>query len=69
MGLGLKDLVALVAPASRGIGYAAALELAREGARLFLCSREKAPDSTVTEREDELAAVFSLFSARPTSPA
>lgn len=39
MNLGLKDRVAIVAAASRGIGFACALELAREGARVFLCSR------------------------------
>lgn len=41
MDLGLSDRVALVAAASRGIGYAAARELAREGARVFLCSRDE----------------------------
>src|ERR671926_74102 len=41
MDLGLKGRVALVAAASGGIGYASALELAREGARLFICSREE----------------------------
>src|SRR5947207_11214769 len=41
MDLGLKDRVALVAAGSRGIGYAAARELAREGARVFLCSRDE----------------------------
>lgn len=40
MDLGLKDRVALVAAASQGIGFACALELAREGARVFLCSRD-----------------------------
>jgi len=40
MDLGIRDRVAVVAAASRGIGYAAALELAREGARVFLCSRD-----------------------------
>ncbi|HSQ23824.1 MAG TPA: SDR family oxidoreductase [Pyrinomonadaceae bacterium] len=39
MDFGLKDRVAIVAAASRGIGFACALELAREGARVFLCSR------------------------------
>lgn len=39
MDLGLKDRVAIVAAASRGIGFACALELAREGARVFLCAR------------------------------
>src|SRR5213594_334503 len=41
MDFGLKDRVAIVAAASRGIGYAAARELAREGARVFLCSRDE----------------------------
>jgi 3-oxoacyl-[acyl-carrier protein] reductase len=42
MDFGLKDRVALVAAASKGIGFAAARELAREGARVFLCSRDEA---------------------------
>lgn len=41
MDLGLQDRVAIVAAASRGIGFAAARELAREGARVFLCSRDE----------------------------
>ena len=40
MDLGIKNRVALVAAASKGLGFAAALELAREGARVFLCSRD-----------------------------
>lgn len=39
MDLGLKDKVALVAAASRGLGRAVAEELAAEGASLVLCSR------------------------------
>src|ERR1043165_2769836 len=42
MELGLKGRVALVAAASGGIGFASALELWREGARLFICSRHEA---------------------------
>jgi 3-oxoacyl-[acyl-carrier protein] reductase len=42
MDFGLNGRVALVAAASRGIGYAAARELAHEGARVFLCSRDEA---------------------------
>jgi len=41
MELGIKGRVALVAAGSKGIGFAVALELAREGARVFLCSRDE----------------------------
>ena len=39
MDLGLKNKVALVAAASRGLGRAVAAELAAEGASLVICSR------------------------------
>jgi 3-oxoacyl-[acyl-carrier protein] reductase len=41
MDLGLKDKVALVAAASRGLGRAVAEELAAEGASLVVCSRSE----------------------------
>ena len=50
MDLGLKGRVALVAAASGGIGYAAALELAREGARVFICSRDAGRVGDAAER-------------------
>ena len=50
MDLGIKDRVALVAAASKGIGFAAARELAREGARVFLCSRDEKRASEAAER-------------------
>ena len=50
MDLGIKDRVALVAAASKGIGFAAARELAREGARVFLCSRDAARASEAAEK-------------------
>ncbi|MGH2811211.1 MAG: SDR family oxidoreductase [Actinomycetota bacterium] len=40
MDLGLVGVPAAVAGASRGLGYATALELAREGAEVFICSRD-----------------------------
>jgi 3-oxoacyl-[acyl-carrier protein] reductase len=50
MELGLRGRVALVAAASGGIGYASALELAREGARVFICSRDGGRIGDAAER-------------------
>jgi 3-oxoacyl-[acyl-carrier protein] reductase len=41
MELGLKGKVAIVGGASKGLGRACALELAREGTRVAICSRNK----------------------------
>ncbi len=40
MDLGLNGKVVLVAAASKGLGYGTARALAREGARVSMCSRE-----------------------------
>jgi 3-oxoacyl-[acyl-carrier protein] reductase len=40
MDLGLRDRVAIVAASSRGLGKACAIELAREGAKTVICSRD-----------------------------
>src|SRR5258708_13530803 len=50
MDLGIRNRVALVAAASKGLGFAAALELAREGARVFLCSRDEARASEAAQK-------------------
>ena len=42
MELGLRDKVALVGGASRGIGRAVAAGLAREGCRVAICARDEA---------------------------
>jgi 3-oxoacyl-[acyl-carrier protein] reductase len=51
MDLGLKDRVAIVAASSQGLGKAAALGLAREGAKLAMCART---ESTLEEAADEI---------------
>ena len=63
MDLELKDLVALVAAASKGIGCATAKELAREGARVFLCSRDQARASAAAQKihEETGASVAGAF--------
>jgi len=53
MDLGLRNKVTLVAAASRGIGFACARELAREGARVFLCSREAQHASDAAQKIHE----------------
>ena len=64
MNLGLQNRVALVRGASAGIGYACALELAREGARVFLCSRSEARASEAARRiHDETGASVAGFEA------
>jgi len=64
MDFGLKDRVAVVAAASKGIGYAAARELAREGARVFLCSREEARASDAARKiHDETGATVAGIAA------
>jgi 3-oxoacyl-[acyl-carrier protein] reductase len=50
MDFGLSGRVALVAAASRGIGFAAARELAREGARVFICSRDESQAREAAEK-------------------
>src|SRR5437899_3347059 len=53
MDLGLKNRVAIVAAASRGIGFGCARELAREGARVFLCSRRATAASDAAQKIHE----------------
>src|SRR5215475_1041256 len=49
MDLGLKDRVAMVAASSQGLGKAVAMGLAREGAKLALCSRNAAAVEAAAE--------------------
>lgn len=49
MDLGLNGKVALVTASSQGLGRAVALGLAREGARLSICSRDEAAINAVAD--------------------
>ncbi len=62
MNCGLKGRVALVAASSQGLGKAVAFGLAREGAKLALCSRDaKAVEATAEAiRKETGADVFSM---------
>ena len=57
MDLGLTDRVAFVAGASSGLGEAAAAELAREGARVAICSRSEGRIEAAARRIGEAAGV------------
>ena len=52
MFLGLRGKTALVAAASKGLGYAIARELATEGAIIVICAQNK---DTLKEARDRLA--------------
>ena len=56
MDLGIRGKVALVCGASRGIAYAVAEDLAREGASLVICSRDGASLGAAAERLRALGA-------------
>lgn len=63
MDLGLNDKVALVAAASRGLGKAAALALAQEGARVSIFSRTELIHDTAQEIQLETGIEARAFQA------
>ena len=64
MDLGLRDRVAIVAAASKGIGKAVALGLAREGARVAMFSRDEAAiDEAGRDVAEQTGAEVLAFSA------
>ncbi|MBW7995651.1 MAG: SDR family oxidoreductase [Candidatus Glassbacteria bacterium] len=60
MDLGLKDKTAVVCGASKGLGFAAALELAREGANVVVCSRDEKNIIAAAERIAEQTGAGTL---------
>jgi 3-oxoacyl-[acyl-carrier protein] reductase len=67
MELGLQGKVALVAAASKGPGYASALGLAREGAKVAVCSRtpEAIRQAADTIAQETGAQVLPIAALRP----
>lgn len=53
MDLQLRGKVAVVAAASKGLGKASAMELAREGAQVAICSRSNLIEATASEIREE----------------
>ncbi|MBI5868131.1 MAG: SDR family oxidoreductase [candidate division Zixibacteria bacterium] len=70
MDLGIRGKVALVTAASRGLGRAVALQLAREGARVAICSRsEEAISAAGDDIAERTGADVMAFAADVTSSA
>jgi 3-oxoacyl-[acyl-carrier protein] reductase len=72
MDLGLKDKVALVVASSTGLGFAAALELAKDGAKVALCGRTQSSlDAAVARIKAELGeeTAVAAFTTDVTDPA
>ncbi|MCH7587027.1 MAG: SDR family oxidoreductase [Chloroflexi bacterium] len=63
MDLGLKDKVALVAAASRGLGKAAAMALAKEGTKVSIFSRTEKIHDTAQEIQKETGMETLAFQA------
>ena len=54
MDLGIKNKVALVTAASQGLGKASAMELANEGVKLAICSRDQDKINQTAEEIQDL---------------
>jgi 3-oxoacyl-[acyl-carrier protein] reductase len=68
MDLGLKDQVALVTAASRGLGKAAALAFAQEGAKVSICARSDDLERTADEIMKQTGAEVLAVRADVTQP-
>lgn len=68
MDLGLRGKVALVCGASRGIAYATAEELAREGCLLAICSRDAVALHSAQRRLEALGAEVTAIVADLATP-
>ncbi len=70
MDLGLDGKVALVAAASKGLGFGVAQALARDGAKVSMCSRDQAAiDRAAQQLRDETGASILSFACDVRDPA
>lgn len=69
MDLGIKDKVAVIAASSKGLGKACALELAKEGVKIVIFSRNRdSVEETAEEIKIKTNATVSSFTADVTKP-